>query len=206
MQYIFLLIAAIILMLIPDYTEELQHALKKRKCKEAPTSKSMCRDSDMEKKMKRNLWGPDSSVLKLEQELKMLPDISIIPEMREKLSYHIEWLETFMRDNYKGRDTRALPELIKKYDAILATVLTTFEIAKDNKLPVGDYPLKMTGELIDSFIEESGTFVAAILTWQEKERNRVKQSLEDQLADEVELLSKTKLVVNMEGEKKDDGE
>ncbi|MCD2208600.1 hypothetical protein [Listeria booriae] len=206
MQLIYLVIAVIILLNIPDYTEELKYVLKKKCGKTAPTPESMCRDSDTEKKMKRELWGTDSSVLKLQQELKNLSDISTIPEMRENLSRHIVWLEAFMRVNYKERDARALPGLIKKYDAILATVLTTFEIAKDNKLSVKDYPLQMTGEIIDSFIEESRTFVEAILSWQEKERNRVKRSLEEQLADEVELLSKSKIVVNMEGGQNNDGE
>lgn len=206
MQLVYLVIAVIILLNIPDYTEELKYVLKKKCGKTASTPESMCRDSDTEKKMKRELWGTDSSVLKLQQELKNLSDISTIPEMRENLSRHIVWLEAFMRVNYKERDARALPGLIKKYDAILATVLTTFEIAKDNKLPVKDYPLQMTGEIIDSFIEESRTFVEAILSWQEKERNRVKRSLEEQLADEVELLSKSKIVVNMEGGQNNDRE
>ncbi|MBC1617941.1 hypothetical protein HB904_17320 [Listeria booriae] len=145
--------------------------------------------------MRKFLWGSQSTILQLKQELDTLPAIAPISEMRKQLVEHIELLETLMQENMQDSSFRALPEIVKKYDAIFIAILTAFDTARDSKLDVENYPLHRAQELVNAFINESNTFVYTYWKWQEEERERVKQSLEDQLAMEVSLLSDQEITV-----------
>lgn len=187
-----LAVLALLLSMVPNFTRELLFVLSRE---EIGTLRKSVEPKESQKQMRKFLWGSQSTILQLKQELDTLPAIAPISEMRKQLVEHIELLETLMQENMQDSSFRALPEIVKKYDAIFIAILTAFDTARDSKLDVENYPLHRAQELVNAFINESNTFVYTYWKWQEEERERVKQSLEDQLAMEVSLLSDQEITV-----------
>ncbi|MBC2164643.1 hypothetical protein [Listeria booriae] len=190
MEFIILGIIFLILLHVPDYTEHFLDS--RRKAEREAESKKAGNVLDPRWQAYANLWGMDSAILRVQNELEQMPDVGVVTEVRESLAFQVERLEAFTVANRRDDSVTGLLGIVEKYDSIFATIITTFEIANDAQLPVEDYPLIGTQEIIDSFIQETETFIAMFLSWQALDQQKVKKSLEEQLATEVDLLLKSK--------------